>query len=248
MNKQGRMAVAAWGATRHSLFHRLPALAAEVGPVMAASFGAARKISKALKAGWAARSWVECADSKLWLLYGHERQLPAVVQLMAWSGDWTGKTVAVWGSASGRDVLFPLAAKGALTASIVAVEGVDRLYVMEAHPRTALLWKKLLRKAGARVLALGQDGQKAWRRAAEATENALLILLEHNVRTLRESGMDSGTAHRLTAHEFHQVIRRFSRGARAAGSHQEFLERLLRMLADYSLTLGGRRSRRARAG
>jgi hypothetical protein len=161
MRKPPAVALLGAGRVAQSFIGRLPDLADHLGPVKSFSFRVASRTANALRAGRAVSGFDEFEATGLILICVPEPMIGCAVDDMCQSTvQWRGKTVVLCEAWQDASALRPLAARGALTASLNAVPGfAERLFVADGERGAFREIKRLLLSRSARVVRLNSSSK-----------------------------------------------------------------------------------------
>jgi predicted short-subunit dehydrogenase-like oxidoreductase (DUF2520 family) len=156
MQKQQPVALVGAGKVTQSFIGRLTDLADHLGPVKSFSYRVASRIVNSIRAGRPVCDYAEIEHCRLILVCVPDELIAtAVADMIAAPLDWNGKAVVLCESWQDSGVLEPLAARGAVTASLNAVPGFyDRLFVTEGDGLALRDIKRLITPRSARIMRL----------------------------------------------------------------------------------------------
>ena len=127
---------------------------------------------------------------------------PQVRKLASTRSDWKGKTVFHTSGLLAADVLAPLKAKGALTASFHPAQTFPRkdvapgsfrgvAFVLEGDAAAVDLGRRIARRLGGKVLALQPKHKALYHAACHLASGGMISLLDAAAVLLQKAGFDS---------------------------------------------------------
>jgi hypothetical protein len=131
------------GGVAQSFLVRLPSLLAGIGPVKAASFRVASRISNSLRAGHAVEHYSDLEKCRLIWIAVPETSLDRVMHDLASHVPADGKMVVLCGSNFDSLRPSPLRVAGAIVGSLNAMDPDARTLVAEGHPDVVRLLRKI---------------------------------------------------------------------------------------------------------
>jgi predicted short-subunit dehydrogenase-like oxidoreductase (DUF2520 family) len=131
---QRRAGLISAGGVAQSFLIRLPLLLAGVGPVKAASFRVARRLSNTLRAGHAVDQYSELEKCRLIWIAVPDASLDRVACDMVLQIVMPGKMIVLCGSDFDSLRPSPLSAAGARIATLNVMDGGSRILIGEGHP------------------------------------------------------------------------------------------------------------------
>ena len=161
MRKPPAVALLGAGKVAQSFIGRLSDLPGCLGPVKSFSYRVASRIVNAIRAGHAVANLDEFDTCAITLVCVPESMIGAALTEMCESAvNWRAKTVVLCEAWQDASVLRPLAARGAITASLNAVPGFsERLFVADGERAALRDIKRLVSGAGARVVRLNSSSK-----------------------------------------------------------------------------------------
>jgi hypothetical protein len=218
MKKQMRLGLVVEGNATSSPVLRLPCLMDELGPIKSVGLQLARRVSNAMRAGYAVAGYKDLEGAQLILLRLPDSQTPRVVaELCKISLPFRQMAFVLCESWLTTDVLAPLQQQGAQIASLVAVGPLSQnCFVVEGDLGAVRKTKRLLSLCETRVIEL-KPGTKSRYFAANLLSTALSIpLFQLAQQALRESGV-SGDDLAILTNEWADLLQnRVRKGARGA--------------------------------
>jgi hypothetical protein len=131
------------GGVAQSFLVRLPSLLSGIGPVKAASFRVARRISNSLRAGHAVEHYSDLEKCRLIWIAVPEASLDRVMHDLASHVPAAGKLVVLCGSNFDSLRPTPLRVAGALLGSLNAMDPDAHTLIAEGHPDVIRLLRKI---------------------------------------------------------------------------------------------------------
>jgi hypothetical protein len=188
--KNGRvMGIVGAGAVHRSFLARMPALLHRIGPIKAASFRVARRISNTLRAGEAIKTFAGLEPCDLIWLVLPDTELERVSRDLA-TITLTGKIAVVCGSARESSWFSPLVAAGARVATLNSVEeSGERLFVAEGHPAAIGELRRLLTAEKRKLIELRPASKALYLSGIYLATHILLPWIAGSVESLREAGL-----------------------------------------------------------
>jgi predicted short-subunit dehydrogenase-like oxidoreductase (DUF2520 family) len=221
MKKPRQVALICAGKLTDGTLMRFRGLPERLGPVISTSLRLASRVVNTLRAGHAAGGYdvVEVCD--VVLLSVPDATAPGFVRKLAEAGqdwtrkDWTRKFVILCSTPLESDVLAPLAALGAQTASIGEVAAFDgRLFLAEGDKAAITAVRPLLAGRDVKVVSV-PSGHKAFYLAAEVCTGSLLTsLLVCADECLKLSGLGASEASWILQAQAQKTVRAFLRAGR----------------------------------
>lgn len=210
------------GNSTSSALLRLPALAAELGPVKSSGLPTARRVSNFLKGGYGVASYSDLASARIILIRVPDSATDRVISEICDAGlVWPDHSFVLCETWLPTEKLEPLRRLGAGIASLVALPSwSEKIFALEGDVTVVRQMRRLLRHAtvdhaGIRALEL-RAGSKHLLFAAAALCNAVPIpLLLASQQLLRESGLSGNQLLALIEHMSNEMVASFLKGARA---------------------------------
>ncbi|MBV9763001.1 MAG: hypothetical protein JO340_20740 [Acidobacteriaceae bacterium] len=216
MTKQLQFGLVAEGESRHSEILRLPRLDDYVGPVKSSSFGAARKLSNYLRAGYPITDYEELQAARVILLRIPDAAVPRIISELCSAGlVLSSYSFVLCESWLTTDALAPLRAAGANVATVISVPTEERKWFLMEGQQTAIrLLRAFIERNQARALEI-RPGTKHLCFAAELLATALpMPLLIASQQALRETGLASHNLTAISEEMIREMFRGFLKGAR----------------------------------
>lgn len=214
------VALVAAGRISESPLQRLPLLAAQIGPVLAATPGLATKFCRTLRAGKAARSLGDVSACHLFVVHapGAEIELPLRL-LESLPISWPGKVVVLLDDEHDSGALARFSAQGAATGSVGLVPGLEEpLALLEGHPAAVRALKQTCRTARLAALVLKEKAKMSVVAALLAVDLLLPPLAEATAASLVHAGIPRATALRIVFRWLDRRLRGYQGGGRRAWS------------------------------
>lgn len=216
MKNQRSLGLVVEGNATSSMVLRLHGLTADLGPIKAGSLRVARRLSNYLRAGYAVGTYEELQAARVVFLRIPDAAAPRIVEELC-ASDLTLKDISFvfCESCLSKNVLTPLQARGACTATLLPVQTLRRSwFVLEGQPLPVRQVKKLLEQYNARVFELRQ-GTRALYFAAQLLATALPVPLFITAQqALRAAGISGNHLHDLLEEMSIEVFRSFANGVR----------------------------------
>jgi len=213
MTKQLQFGLVAEGESRHSEILRLPNLDDYLGPVKSSSFGAARKLSNFLRAGYPVTEYEELQAARMILLRVPDAMLSRIIADLCNAGlVLSNHSFVLCESWLTTDALRQA---GAAVATVISVPTEDRKwFLMEGQQTAVRLLRPFIERNQARALEI-RPGTKHLCFAAELLSTALpMPLLIASQQALRETGITSHNLTTISEEMIQQMYRDFLKGAR----------------------------------
>jgi len=182
----------------------MPCLARELGPVAARTAKVGARIANSLKIGFAARDLADFQDCAVILGCAPDTGLPAAVDFLLQSPiRWKGKIVLFCVS-DVASVDFPQFHElGAFPGTLNEISGLENYFVIEGAAPAVREAKRLLKdlkskRPGVRQLEIDQGHVRLFEAARTLSGSLFTPLVNSCVEWLRESGVESKEAARLT--------------------------------------------------
>ena len=218
MRKARQIALVGAGRTATSL-SRLPGLGEHLGPVMASSLRVASRIVNQLRAGRPVADAIEFADCPLVLVCVPDAQIEKEVHRLVRSGvEWRGRSVVLAETLRDSIALTPLAERGALTASVNALQSVQgSMFIGDGDARAIALFRKTLLTRSARLLRLDSGGKPLFL-AGLSLARLPLHLADAAGQSMRAAGLPAGFARSIVKHAMAESVRAFAKAGKANGA------------------------------
>ncbi len=216
MKGQRSLGLVVEGNATSSLVLRLSGLMEDLGPVKAGSLRVARRLSNYLRAGYAVGTYEELQSARLVFLRIPDAAAPRIVdELCASELPLKDMSFVLCESCSSKNILAPLQARGASTATLLPVQTLRRSwFVLEGQLTAVRQVKRLLEHSNARVFELRQ-GTRALYFAAQLLATALPVpLLITAQQALRAAGIAGNHLHDLLEEMSLEMFRSFANGVR----------------------------------
>lgn len=216
MTKQLQFGLVAEGESRHSEILRLPRLDDYLGPVKSSSFGAARKLSNYLRAGYPVTEYEELQAARVILLRAPDTSISRMVSELCDAGlvmsDYSFVLCESWLT---TEALAALRQAGATVATVISMPTEERKWFLMEGQQTAIRHlRPFIERNHARALEI-RPGTKHLCFAAELLSTALpMPLLIASQQALRGTGLASHNLTTISAEMIHEMYRGFLKGAR----------------------------------
>jgi len=184
------MGLVAAGGVNQSFLARMPALLARMGPVKAASYRVARRISNSLHAGDAVTNYAALAPCDAIWIAVPDAGLDRVSRDLASAVPMTGKTVVL--CASSRDSFWPsplLAGGGRVVTLNCVEESSERLFVAEGDPDAMRQLGRVIAAENRKLVELRAASKALYFSGIHLATHLLLPWIAASVESLREAGM-----------------------------------------------------------
>jgi predicted short-subunit dehydrogenase-like oxidoreductase (DUF2520 family) len=177
------------GSASRSFLARMPALAARLGPIKATSFQAARRVAKALHAGYPTSHYSALEPCPVIWIAVPDASLDRVVRDLAAQMPVRRNAFVVCGSVRESSWPNPLRAAGGRVASLNAVEeSREALFVGEGHAEALRAVKRLLGEEQRRLIVLGPGAKPLYFAGVNLAANLMLPWIDGAVEFLRAAG------------------------------------------------------------
>ena len=211
-----------------------------LGPVKSSSARVASRIANGIRAGDPARDFTDFLDCSVVVIATRREDFAGVLKEMTASGlDWSGKTIAVLDGIHESLDLAPLAALGAMTASLEAVDGFDGwLFVCEGDARACGALRRVFGEMGSVVKEIQAGKKHCFTSGLELADGCILPLLMASMECFREAGLDTAVAWSVWEKTASNAIRGYRKAGRkawggvSASGDEELVRRQLRALGD----------------
>ena len=216
MTKPLQFGLVAEGESRHSEVLRLPRLADDLGPVKSSSFGAARKLSNYLHAGYAVSEYDELQGARVILLRVPDDALPRIIQELCSAGlvlpNFSFVLCESWLT---TEALAPLRQAGGTVATLISIPTEERNWFLMEGQQTAIRHlRPFIERNDARALEI-RPGTKHLCFAAELLATALpMPQLIASQQALRGTGLASHNLTIISEEMIQEMFRGFLKGAR----------------------------------
>lgn len=208
----------------------LPALFGQLGPVKGASFAAAQKLVRALRAGYAVADYRALEGCELiWIAVPDGDRLQRVAAELALQ-PWVGRCCFVLGQTVRESSSLPLlASRGARLATVLDVRlGSEVLTVAEGHPG-ALAWLRKLYADG-RLVEMLPGAKPRLLAGMQLAGDLLRPFLAGSVECFRAAGLTRTQAVALTRALGYRAVRAHLGGGRASHAASRSTEDAVRQV------------------
>jgi hypothetical protein len=232
----------------------MPCLARELGPVAAKNVKVGARLANTLKMGFAARDVAEFQDCAVILICAPGSGVPAAVDFLLQSPiRWKAKVV-LFCLSNVASVDFPRFHEfGAFSGTLNEVSGLENHFVIEGAAPAVREAKRLLKdlkskRSGVRHLEVNQDGVRLFEAARTLSGSLFTPLVNSCFEWVRESGVESKEAARLTEKMLLWTLRSYLHSGRrgwtgvaatrdwaAIGRQYEAVKKLDALQGDYFL-------------
>ena len=208
------------GNSTRSVILRLPGIAAEIGPIKAATTRVARRVSNFFHAGDVVENYEELENCDLVLMRVPDESVTRIVrEISASKLDASRISFALCESWLSSDILKPLSDRGAAVATVVSVPASARnWFAIEGDFAAAKRVKRLLIEAGAYAIELRPGSKYLYFAAtafAQTLPRALFVAAQQALRIAGVSGRPLGSVIEEMAQG---MFRDMSQGSRAGWS------------------------------
>jgi hypothetical protein len=211
----------------------LPALLGQLGPVKGASFPAARKLVRALRAGYAVADYSALEGCELiWIFAPDGDRLHRVAAELAPQA-WLGRCCIVLGQTARESSSVPwLSAKGARLATVFDVPiGAEALILAEGHPDALARLRTLYEAGPGRLLQMPPGAKPRLLAGVRLASDLLLPFLAGSVECFRAAGLTRPQAIALTRALGLRAVRASLGGSAAARLTEEAIHQVLSQVA-----------------
>lgn len=211
------MALVGAGRVSASLIARLPRLSQRLGPVAAQSYRLASRIANSLGAGFAVKSYEECATARIFLLCVPELRLERVVQDLARCGiSWSGKVVVICDTRMGSGPADPLRELGAAAGSLQLIEksSPQRQFLIEGDAVAVRESRRLIQQMHGRAFEIDRERLPIYWAGISFATSLFTPLMDASACLFTQAGIDSQTAMRLSGSFFQESLRSYLRAGR----------------------------------
>ena len=245
MRKPPPVALICAGKLTDGALTRFRALPERLGPVMSTSRRLASRVVNTLRAGYPASGYDAFEGCEVILLSVPDASAPGFVRELARAGlnwtrtDWTRKSAILCSTLLGSDVLTPLSALGAETASICEVTGFDgRLFLAEGDRAAITAVRPLLEGRDVKIVSV-PSGHKAFYLAAAACTGPLLTsVLICADECLRLSGLGASEVSGILQVQAQKTTRAFLNAGRKTYQEPADLARQIAALRERKPAIG----------
>jgi len=207
------------GGVNRTFLARMPVLLARMGPVKAASFRVARRISNALRAGEAVVNYAALGKCDLIWIAVPDAGLDRVSRDLAAATPLTGKIAVLCGSS--RDSFWPgpLLAGGARVATLNCVqESNERLFVGEGDPDAMRALVRIIAAEKRKLIQLRAASKALYLSGVYLASHLLLPWIAAAVESLRNAGLSRVEATRVANALGGRALRAYSKAGLKAWS------------------------------
>jgi hypothetical protein len=193
-----RYALFGAGAAARTVLAEMPVLRQELGPVAASTLKVAGRIANVLKFGYAVRDLIGFDECKVILVCAPDTGLERAVEILRESDvDWKLKTLLFCVSdVSSVDCSY-FSDRGASVGSLIEIDGLDKLYVIEGGRDAIREAKRLVRNVKGKFIEVNYGDMHLFEAARTMSGSLFTPLVNTCVEWIRESGVESKEAARL---------------------------------------------------
>jgi predicted short-subunit dehydrogenase-like oxidoreductase (DUF2520 family) len=221
--------VGAGGVTR-SFLARMPKSLAALGPIKAASFRVARRISNTLRAGYAVSDYAALQPCTLIWLAVPDLMLDSVVRDLSTHTPLSGTLVVLCDSVRDSFWLSPLRTVGARVASLNAVlESNERTFVAEGDPGAVEELRRMTAAEKRKLIELRPASKALYFSGVHLATHLLLPWIAGSVESLRAAGLTRVEATQMAEAMGTRTLRAYGKAGRKAWNRDTALN-LLRSL------------------
>jgi hypothetical protein len=193
-----RMGLIAAGGSTRSFLSRMPVLLGRIGPVKAASFRVARRVTNSLRAGEAVMNYSELAACNFIWIAVPDVGIDRVFRDLAAAIPLAGKIVVLCGSSRDSYWPSPLLGGGARVATLNCVEeSNERLFVAEGDPDAMRDLRRVLAAEKRQLIELRAASKALYLSGVHLASHLLLPWIAASVESLRDAGLSRVEATRL---------------------------------------------------
>ncbi len=210
------------GGVSQSFLARMPALLALLGPVKGDSFHVSRRIANALRAGKAARDFVEFAACELIWIAVPERQIDAHSAELAAAVALESKMVVVCDALRDSFWPSPIRTAGARVATLNCLPGSDeKIFVAEGDPAVLAELRRIVALDRRKLLALDPATKPLYLSGVHLLDHMLLPWIAGAMESFRAAGFSRAEAAEAMQTLGIQAIRAYSKAGSKAWNHEE---------------------------
>ncbi len=216
MRKPRPLALVGAGALNTFHIARLPGVAEQIGPVKAASFRLASRISNALRCGFPVRTYQELKESRMVLICLPDESAESIIQELA-DADflWRGKCAVLGSETLDSSVLRPLAIRGACVASLWTADLPEGERIMGEGDKFCIREvRRLMLFARSHLLELKSGTKPLYLAATTFATSLLTPLIDASVGCFEQAGLKGGHAVPLTERMVQNTLRGYVKAGR----------------------------------
>jgi hypothetical protein len=205
------------GNSTKSTILRYPGLGEAFGPIKASAASVAHRVSKLIRAGYAISTYEDLENCELVLLRIPDDSVTRIVQELCESKlNMSGMSFLLCESWLPSEVLFPLKAKGATVATLLAIPAqASNWFALEGQYIAVKRSKRLLNSVDASTVELRVGTKHLYFAASAFAETLPRALFAAAQKSLRSAGVSGKHLYKVLEEMAQSMIRDISRGARA---------------------------------
>jgi hypothetical protein len=224
-------ALIAVGRMRDSPLRRLPLLAAQIGPVLAASPGLSTRFSRTLRAGFPVKRTSDLSSCRLFIVHAPGSAVESAVALLeAQPLSWRGRAVLLLDDERDSGALRCFAGRGAAIGSFSFIPGFeDSLVLAEGSPAALSALRALLRPTRLRTIQIEQKAKACFAAALILVESLIPPLAEASASTLEHAGISRAAALRIVFRWLDRRLRSYESAGKRSWSSPSSPQRRARL-------------------
>jgi hypothetical protein len=214
-----RYALFGAGGAARTVLSEMPVLRQELGPISASNMKAAGRIANSLKSGYAARDLSDFDECKVILVCAPDTGFNRAVEILRGSDiEWKAKILLFCLSdVAGVDFSY-FRERGALVGSLSALDGLDKLYVVEGAREALREAKRLVKEVKGKFVEVSHESMPLFEAARTMSSSFFTPLVNSCIEWIRESGVESKEAARLAEKMLTWTLRSYLHSGRRGWS------------------------------
>jgi|SRR5579871_6206155 len=231
MKKAKQVALIGGGSLSDFPLAQIRWLSEQLGPVKASSLRLASRIANGLGAGRPVKEYRELDSARFILIAVPSAANAGVVaELLAAPMSWRGKTVALLSAAMDSGALTDFSARGANVATLCAIAGFERSYLIEGDPPAVRATRRLIESRTTRVIVVERENKGSYLLAEKCTGRLFFALVSAASDCLHYAGLSRSASAPILERQFEESLRAYLRGGLRARPSPCDVDRALRSL------------------
>ncbi len=215
---QRRAGLISAGGVAQSFLVRLPILLAGVGPVKAASFRVARRLTNALQAGHAVEQYSELEKCRVIWVAVPDAALDRVARDLVVEIVMSGKMIVLCGSDFASHRPGPLRAAGARIATLNVMDGGSRILIGEGHPAVMRELRRLATAEKRKLIEIHPETKCLYLAGVHLSTRLVLPWIAAALESFRAAGFSRAEAAGAAEHLGRRALHSYGKAGRKAWS------------------------------
>jgi predicted short-subunit dehydrogenase-like oxidoreductase (DUF2520 family) len=219
MRANRRYALFGAGAAARTVLVEMRVLRRELGPIAAATIKVAARIANVMEMGYAVRDLADFDECEVILVCAPDTGLDRAVEILREAAiSWHSKTILFCVSDVASVDFACFQDRGASVGSMNQIDGLEKLYVIEGGRDALREAKRLVKELRGKALEVNHEGMRLFEAARTLSGSLFTPLVNSCVEWIREAGVESKEAARVTERMLLWTLRSYLHSGRRGWS------------------------------